>query len=940
VPKLHTIQTNFSAGEISPKMLGRLDAPKYQNGAENLTNVRVALVGYAERTPGTRFIYDAGAGVTAYLMPLTITPELTGYQIEFRSDGKIRFYTANALIKTGNPLVPYEISHPYATAKLPNVTWEQNSNELYFWHGDYAPRRLKRTTDTSWTLEEISFSTTESKAVQEATYKDNIVTVVMKLPHHFESGMLIRMSGAEQADYNGLYQITVTDDMAFTYQVNTNLSGPIPGNLILTNMIISITRVGATAYVTTSGPHGMVSADYVKIQGADQADYNGVFIITVISANSFTYTVANSPAIPATGTITYKKVSSSITRTGSTATVTMFQPHGWVTGNYVRISDADQAEYNGTFQLTKVDDYIFTYQVSGTPATPATGDITIVQAVVSGTKLGWNNLFTFFQAHGLTDGQYVTVEGATEPNYNGNFHITLNDLSTASLSKSNTIITPATGTIQAVQHVVSITRSGSTATVTMGTAHKFKDQSFVQISGANQADYNGIFKISLVTNEPTKFTYTVTGTPATPATGTITAYRKTTTYWSSQSGYPGAGTFFEQSMIMGGSATWPLQIWKSKIGEPENFEIGSGDSDACSYGLAAAKGLIRHLCATKQIIALESSGEHTISGSSEKALTPTNIQAKKRTAYGCSMTRPLIVGDEALFVTKHGKQLRAIAYEWETDSYRATDLSVFAEHLAGEQIISMAQTSYPDPIIYAITASGKLLAITYERQGTEMVLGWTKNTTDGLYKWVSVIPYGNTDQVWLAVQRTIGGVAHTYIEVIEEGRQTHSCITGTDGTGKATWTGLGHLAGKTVDVLADGIPQPQYVVSSGQITLKEADGVTDRTATAVEIGIHYDSTTKDLPPALQLPDGISVGRAMSVNKMIARLHETVGCTLNGEELPFVQVGDGVLNEAVPPFTGDKEMTNTGWDAGTAEIKQTQPLPLRVLAVIKQVTINE
>jgi hypothetical protein len=68
---------------------------------------------------------------------------------------------------------------------------------------------------------------------------------------------------------------------------------------------------------------------------------------------------------------------------------------------------------------------------------------------------------------------------------------------------------------------VTITRAGAVATVTTATAHGFSNFDQVVISGANEAEYNGTFQI-LVTSSTT-FTYTVTGSPATPATGTITA---------------------------------------------------------------------------------------------------------------------------------------------------------------------------------------------------------------------------------------------------------------------------------------------------------------------------------------------------------------------------------------------------------------------------------
>ncbi len=69
----------------------------------------------------------------------------------------------------------------------------------------------------------------------------------------------------------------------------------------------------------------------------------------------------------------YRTYSVSITRTGSTATVTC-SSHGLEVGERVTISGASQSEYNGTFTVTSVPTaYTFTYTVSGSPATPATG---------------------------------------------------------------------------------------------------------------------------------------------------------------------------------------------------------------------------------------------------------------------------------------------------------------------------------------------------------------------------------------------------------------------------------------------------------------------------------------------------------------------------------------------------------------------------------------
>lgn len=71
--------------------------------------------------------------------------------------------------------------------------------------------------------------------------------------------------------------------------------------------------------------------------------------------------------------------------------------------------------------------------------------------------------------------------------------------------------------------VSSITRSGTTATCTTGSAHGLVTGKMATIAGATETDYNGRFIVTVTST--TVFEYTVANSPTTPATGTITARR-------------------------------------------------------------------------------------------------------------------------------------------------------------------------------------------------------------------------------------------------------------------------------------------------------------------------------------------------------------------------------------------------------------------------------
>lgn len=78
---------------------------------------------------------------------------------------------------------------------------------------------------------------------------------------------------------------------------------------------------------------------------------------------------------------------STITRVGSTATVTTAAAHGFETGDVALIAGAAPSEYNGEHQVTMIDATSFYFAIAGEPATPATGSITTKRAPAGFSKV-------------------------------------------------------------------------------------------------------------------------------------------------------------------------------------------------------------------------------------------------------------------------------------------------------------------------------------------------------------------------------------------------------------------------------------------------------------------------------------------------------------------------------------------------------------------------
>lgn len=149
---------------------------------------------------------------------------------------------------------------------------------------------------------------------------------------------------------------------------------------LLTNVAITI---GATSDLSFTGmviTNLFQNADVFEIVAAENPDHLGQYTISSSSASQVYFTPT-----PVTGSAF---TPSSITRSGSTATVNTpdtLVNLGLATGDYVKHSGANQSEYNVTAQITGTGASQYTFAVSGTPATPATGTLVAQKAAASNT---------------------------------------------------------------------------------------------------------------------------------------------------------------------------------------------------------------------------------------------------------------------------------------------------------------------------------------------------------------------------------------------------------------------------------------------------------------------------------------------------------------------------------------------------------------------------
>jgi hypothetical protein len=547
------------------------------------------------------------------------------------------------------------------------------------------------------------------------------------------------------------------------------------------------------------------------------------------------------------------------------------------------------------------------------------GAVTTIEAAKTITGLAYDGSPDYrvrvtIAGHGYSTGNTERISGCDPAGYNGTFTITVIDANTFSYSM---LTNPGAALTLGQGERIITGSSGGWRNDDVG--------SFVRING-------GLVKVASITSASVaKGTIVEAMTSAIQAeTGSWTVEPSV---WNADDGYPRTVTISGQRLYASGSPNYPQTVWASEIGDVLNFTLWTADDDAFAFTVDSNQlNPIAYLVDNRNLLALTYGGEFTLVGGVDKPITPTNIQITRQSTWGCAQVRPITVGNEMLFVQRDGRKMRALSYQVVSESFQSPDISALAEHLTAGGLVQIAYQQSPDSIIWAVRADGVLISITYDRD--QDVIAWAQHITEGTVEAVTVLPGATEDYVYLVVNRTVGGTTKRYIERLNEDRNTDCSIYGTSESPATTWNGLDHLEGMTVDILADGIVMPQQTVTSGTITLPRA-------ASVIEAGLHYESRIELLTPELMTPTGSAQGKAMRTSKINVRLLDSIGCTINSEQIPFRQFGVGVLDQSVKPFTGIKTISSLGWERGESAvvIEQKQPLPFHVLSVIREFTAN-
>jgi len=408
--------------------------------------------------------------------------------------------------------------------------------------------------------------------------------------------------------------------------------------------------------------------------------------------------------------------------------------------------------------------------------------------------------------------------------------------------------------------------------------------------------------------------------------------------------YPGAVTYFEQRRAFGGTLNQPQNMWLTKSGTESNlqYSIPTRDDDSITFKVAAREAsVIRHLVPLTSLILLTSSVEFRATSANSDALTPSTVSIKPQSYVGASDVQP-VLAERLVYAAARGGHVREMIFSNEVQGFQTGDLCLRSSHLFdGYEVLDMCLAKSPQPIIWLISNTGKLLGLTYVPE--QNIGAWHQHDTDGVFESCCAVAEGNEDALYVVVRREIEGQDVRFVERLASRRFSTAedaffvdCGLTYLGAPATVITGLDHLEGKTVSILGDASVRPPQVVTGGQVTL-------DQAASKVHVGLPITADLQTLPLAFEA-QAFGQGRQKNVTQVWLRVFNSSGI-FAGPSFSRLTEAKIRTTEAFgsPPSlkSGEIGLNVTGaWaENGQVCIRQQDPLPLLLVGLTLEASIG-
>lgn len=1057
-----TIQNSLNAGELAPDLYGRQDLEKYHSGTSTcrnffanyrggvLSRAGLAYVGtckqtgdtpprdipfqfslnqgyvlefgehylrikfngaYITETPKTvssvssgglfttstshgysvgDWVFDLGnTGFNSLTWIVHSTPSANTFTVTDLFGNIITSATASA---TGSVSRIYTVVAPYAAVDLPYLKYTQSADVMtltcvnFGTLTEYPPYSLSRNSNTNWVFSEETFAATISPPTDlvavarssdvATTWYSYVVTAVNEntgeesvasAPVSVQNNDIALTLGSNSISWSTVPSATSYNVYAATPSYSATVPVSSLFGFVGTSLGPSFTDTNITADFTRVPPQH--SDPFVR--GAI-TDIVPTGIGSNYSQETISYIVTSATGTGFTGTPV-------VTNGGLGGFVITNKGHGYEAGDTIAFSDSGGGLATGTVTFT---------------ANPADTNSMFLNGVAvhfaTAPKSGNGEEFV-----------YCEIEG--------NVNLTVQTLANA--LNSSSVLSYSVATYTASNNILTITYKipgtvGNTYTMSTVSAP-------VTFSGATLAGG---------------------GTPGSGATATLTIGPE-------QDTYPSVAAYFQQRRVYASSLNNPDTYWMSQPGLFSNMDssipVTASDSITGTPWAQQVNGIQFLVPMPGGLVVLTGKGAWQVNGGQTAAITPSNQVATPQAYNGCNgIVQPVTINYDILYVQAKGSIWRDLSYNFFTNIYTGTDLTVLSNHLFTDfQMIQAAWSEEPYKLLWCVRNDGVLLCLTYLKE--QEVYSWSRHDTNGLFVGVCSITEPPVDAVYVIVKRYVQGAWRYYSErmnnriwdnvedsfcvdagLATQGQFPSSVLSPQAATGISVpflsnlavfdsgmigkiirvdggkaivksftsstqlvcdilepltstipndptnrpipaqpgfwsisnlgtvFSGLNHLEGLTVTILADGSVVPNQVVTNGSVTLPFP-------ASQIVVGLPYTCQVQTMYIDAPTQGGTVQNRRKNISAVGVRVENTRGLQVGAdqpdqaaqqnfasppwtnmneikERTQFVPAG-----QAVPLYTGDyyKAITS-GWDVrGQVALQQVYPLPASILAVV-------
>lgn len=876
---IRIFKQSFAGGEIAPEMFGRIDDVKFNNGLRLCRNFVVKPQGAIENRAGFEFVRPVKfEDRRTRLLPFYYTNEQT-LVIEMGA-GYCRFHTFGATVLDASGQ-PYEIGTPYAEEDLFDIHYVQSADVLTLVHPKYPPKELRRYGATDWRLVDINFIP----------------------PIGAPFNVSVQAVGAGSYDY--YYAVTaVTEDniseSAQSAEVHTvnNLYTSGNKNRITWNPINEASRY--RVYKRQNGLFGYIGQTTDCHFDDDNIDPD----------------MASTPPV-------YDE----IFRTGGINSVAVANGGGnYITsGSIIRVDILNAGgsvgntpdgiyEVNKPYQLKTNAGVImempcyFRLKLDTAGGSGADIKVRLVNGTVSQVLIA--NGGTGYSAATL---RIQRTLNNTFPDKNGNisesrYRDQLGSFNFVISNEPTLVLTDPTGYGGVLKPVI---RNGVVIAVNvLSKGFNYSNPTIAMNSNAGSGFVAGHIDIS-------------------------------------GSDYPGAVSYFQQRRVFAGTLAKPQNIWMTRSGTESNmsYSIPTKDDDRIAIRVAAREASrIVHIVSLTNLMLLTNSAEWKVGTNNSDVLTPSTISVMPYSYVGASNVQPVTVNNTMIYAASRGGHVRELAYSWQAGGYITGDISLRAPHLFDDDhIVDLCYAKAPIPIIWAVSDSGRLLGCTYIPE--QELGGWHQHDTlNGRFLSCAAVAEAQTDALYVIVRRNINGQSRQFIERMRN--RSFADLNDAffvdagmsyNGAPVTKLSGLDHLEGETVNILADGAVHPQRQVVNGQVQL-------DAPASLVHVGLPITADAATLPVVAQIDSGYGQGRTKNVNRTWLRVHESSGIFAGPDADNLVEAKQRTNEPAgTPPVLKNQDIEvhlPGSWnDSGQVFVRQRDPLPLTIVSITAEVAIG-